>query len=102
MKTTMLTLENIEEIKFTKVGNNTFSLTIKSDIDLNKKKLKNTVFEAQLCKIDSRLELKMEKEYTDVQIYNDYFVRSEYFNIPINIRLLLNKELNQFFSITKE
>ena len=98
----LLSFENIQEIKFTKVGNNIFSINIKSDINSNGEQLKDTVFEAKLCKIDSTLKLKCEKEYVDVQIHSDFTIKSESFSIPINIQLLLNQELNQFFNITKD
>jgi hypothetical protein len=99
---TMMTFGNIEEIKFTKIRNNVFSLHIKSDIDLSGKELENTTFEAQLCKIDPILELKLGKDYTDVKIHDDFIMRSESLSIPMNIQILLDNKLDQFFTITKE
>jgi hypothetical protein len=96
---TFLEFNNIEEIKFTKVGNNVFSISIKSDIRKDEIDFKNTVFEAQLCKLDPTLELKLGREYTDVETGNGFITKSETFNIPINIQLLLNNELRYFFTV---
>ncbi len=96
-----LTFNNIEEIKFTKIHDNVFSISIKSDIELNGKDIKDTVFKAQLCKIDPTLELKFGREYTDVSIGNEYIIKSESLSIPINVQLLFDRELNEFFSINK-
>lgn len=97
-----MTFENIEEIKFTIIGEDTFSISIKSDIEFNKEMLKDMVFEAKLCKLDPTFELNCNREYTYVTTPNGCVINSEYYNIPINIQLLLNQELNQFFSIRKE
>jgi len=96
---TLLEFKNIEEIKFTRIKNNIFAITINSDIDWNDNYFKGAIFEAKYCKIDSTLEIKMNKEYTNVQIDNDLIVKSETLSIPINIQLLLNRALNNIFTI---
>ena len=102
MEISMMAMDNIKEIKFINVGDNTFSISIESDVNFNGKQLKETTFEAQLCKINSTLELKCNKEYSYVRTPSGQVVESEYYNIPLNIKLLLNRELNEFFSIKKE
>jgi hypothetical protein len=99
---TFMKFLNIEEIKFIKVRDNIFSVSIKSDIEKDNINLKDTVFESQLCKIDSTLELKFGREYTDVSINDDFIIKSETYSIPIEIKLLLNKELNEIFRISFE
>ena len=92
---------DIDEIVFKKVGEDVFSMVIKSNINMNDKILKNSFFEAKLCKIDSKLELKMQTEYLDVKI-RDPIIKSETFSIPLEIKLLLNKDLQNIFRIQSE
>lgn len=97
---TYLKFKNIEEIKFTKVRDSVFSISIKSDIEKDDLNFKDTVFESNLCKIDSTLELKCGKEYTDIFIGNKNIIKAECFSIPVNIQLLLDADKN-IFTITK-
>ena len=97
-----MTFKNIEEIKFTRVAEDTFSISIKSDARFNKEELKDTVFEATLCKLDSEIVLRCGREYTYIRADSGLVYESEYYDIPLNIKLLLNRELNNTFSIRKE
>lgn len=92
-----LKFENIEEIKFTKVKENVFSISIKSDIECGGEKVENNTFEAGYCKINPTLELILQNETIDVFV-NDGSIRSQSFNIPMNVQLLLNPNLKEFFT----
>lgn len=96
-----LDFENIKEINFKKVSENTYSITIKSDIKMNGKEIKDTIFIADYCQLDSSISLNLGRYFTNVELPNGNIVNSEYYDIPLNIKLLLNKELKEFFSITK-
>jgi len=86
---------NIEEIKLTRVGENTFSISIKSDIAKDSNILNDGIFEADLCTIDSAIELKCEREFKncDTGWYGGIF---DTYSIPMNIKLLVDKNLNMF------
>lgn len=97
----LLKFKNIEEIVFKKVAEDTFSITIKSDIEKDNKDLKDTVFEAGFCKLNSKIELNLSRQFTN--IYTDFgVINSEYYNIPLDIQLLLNQKLNEIFRIKQE
>lgn len=87
---------------YNKVADNTYSITIKSDINMDGKEIKDTNFVADYCKLDSSLTLRVSREYTHIETPTGSIINSEYFDIPLNIRLLLNPEVREFFSITKE
>jgi hypothetical protein len=93
-----LEFNNIEEIKFTRVGEDVFTISIKSDITMNDKDLEDCTFKSELCKLDSSIELRLGTEQTYVNTgYN--VVSSQCFNIPLNVNLLLNKDLQNFFTL---
>jgi hypothetical protein len=95
---TFCKFKDIKEIKFTKVKDSIFKITIESDIEINDRNLDDSEFVAQLCKIDPTLELKMSTEYTYIP-FDGQMVACQCFNIPINVQLLCNKQLNKFFDI---
>lgn len=97
----VLKFKNIEEIKFTKVGENTYSISIKSDILNQDKHIKNTMFESNLCVIDSSLTLTCHDEYSCYNIGGIEGMGKSY-SIPMNIQLLVDKKSNDIFRITKE
>jgi|688.fasta_scaffold168898_1 hypothetical protein len=96
---TFIEFINIDEIRFTRLKNNIFSITIKSDVNKDDLCHKNSLFTAELCQINSTLDLKIEQEYIDVNIHDNYFLKSEIVSIPLNIQVLMDKKLNKFFTI---
>ncbi len=82
--------ENVEEIKFTRVGKDIFSVSINS---------KKSKFEATYCKINPTLELKLCKQYSDIELGDGALLKSESFSIPINIEILLDNKIQQLFKI---
>lgn len=94
-----LQFHNIQEITFTRVKDDIFTMKVESDVLMNDKALENCIVEAELCVIDPILNMNMRnEEYT----YNDgvFCTKSQTFEIPLNIRLLMNKELKEYFTIT--
>ena len=95
----ILEFSNVEEIKFTKVGKNTFSISIKSDIVDKDKSLKNTTFEANLCTIDSNLVISCNDEYSYYNI-GEREGMSKSYSIPMDIHLLVDRKTNNLYTIT--
>lgn len=86
----VLIFRNINEIKFTKIYGNTYSVTINSDIAKDGKEFKNIISDIPICNIDSTLELTLSKNYEDFYLSKYNIIRDESYNIPINIRLKSN------------
>lgn len=99
IKDKFLDFKDIKEIKFTRVGENTYSISIQSDIEMNNKILENSLFESQLCTLDPTIELQLSTEYTNAWL-GEKFMNSKCFNIPLNIKLLLDTKEQNFFTIT--
>ena len=91
---TLLEFKNITEIKFTKVKDNKFSLSIMSDIIGGNQELKDCVFESQLCTIDSMLQLNVEEDDSYRDCWSKFIqpLRNKTCTIPLNITLLSNNE----------
>lgn len=90
-----LKFENIEEIKFTRVGENTYAISIKSDIRKDEDVLRNGIFESDLCVIDSPVELSCEKQFAFYDVGFNKGI-SEIYSIPMVIKLLAGKDLKRF------
>ena len=93
--------KNIEEIKFTKVGEDTYSISIKSDLESEKMKLNNAIFESSLCKIDSSLSLNL---YNNYELYDNGGDRGRgrILSIPIEVKLLPDYESKKLYTIRCE
>jgi len=87
--------ENIKEIKFTRVGENTFAVSIKSDLRKDNNFLSNAIFESELCVIDSPIRLSCEREFVGYDI-NCLRGVSETYTIPMTVKLLLDKNLKMY------
>lgn len=99
IKDKFLDFKDIKEIKFTRVGENTYSISIQSDIEMNNKTLKNGLFESQLCTLEPTIELYLQNEYTTAWI-DENPISGRCFSIPLNIKLLLDTKEQNFFTIT--
>ena len=91
---TLLSFNNITEIKFTKVKDNKFSLSIMADAIGDNQELKNCVFESQLCTIDSILQLNIKEDDSHPDYWSNFIqpLRKKTCTIPLNITLLSNNE----------
>ena len=89
---------NVEEIKFTKVRDNIYSISIKSDIESKSVITKDTIFESSLCRIDSNIELENRIDYYDISA-NGHRVEKETYSIPFKINLLSKRETEEIFTI---
>jgi len=96
---TFFSFENIQEIKFTKVEGNIFSISIQSDIQQQDIIYDNTLFTSQLCKIDSTLELRLDREYTDINLGRE-ITTAETYSIPMKVVLLFNQD-GTIFTVEK-
>lgn len=95
-----LKFNNIQEIIFTKVEDDIFSIKIKSDIEMNEQKLEDNTFEARLCKLEPTLSLVLGSEQVNYNI-GGIITKSQTFTIPLNIQLLLNGESKEFFTVVQ-
>ena len=96
---TFFSFKNIQEIKFTKVEDNLFSISIQSDIQQQDTMYDNTLFTSQLCKIDPTLELRLNREYADVNL-GGKTTTVETYSIPMNVDLLFNQD-GTIFTVEK-
>ena len=95
----LLSFSNVEEIIFSRVANGIYSVKIKSDIKMDDRELRDTLFEAHLCKIDSGFMMNLGKEYVNVETPQGPIIESESLSIPLNIQLLLDGKLNEWFNV---
>ena len=96
---TLFTFNNIQEIKFTKVTDDIYSLSIKSDLNSHDITHKNILFNGHLCKLSPYLELKLDREYIHLDL-NRRIQTTEALSIPLNIELLYSKT-GEAFTIEK-
>lgn len=99
IKDKFLDFRDIKEIKFTRVGDNTYSISIQSDIEMDNKTLKDSIFESRLCTLDSALTLYFQNEYTNAW-FGKNPISSKCFSIPLDIKILLDTKEQKFFTIT--
>ena len=97
----LINFTNIKEIKFTKIGKNTYSISINSDMINEGGIVQNTVCKLEKCTIDSMLSIKTTIEHSEYDI-NGRLGMCESYSIPMNINLLINPETENIFTITKE
>ena len=94
-------LKNIKEIKFTRVeeADDIFALTIECDVaHIGKGEiLKKQIVEAELCKLDSVFEIRMDSELKTNVSFENEIISSRLTTIPLTVRILKNKRLNELF-----
>ena len=98
MITSLLNFTNIEEIKFTKIKDDLFSVTIKSDITTNssEENIDNCIFKAGVCKLDSTLSLTVQDEYLYTGLGAKIGQYTKCYEIPMKIKLLLDTKPSEF------
>lgn len=103
MKNLLFDFKNIKEVKFTRVSDELFSMTIEADIQSKDSAIEDSIFETKLCKIgsDSCLSLTMEDVYTNFMCGNDCVV-SKCYEIIMPIKLLVDLNTNEIATIIKK
>jgi len=59
MEISMMAMDNIKEIKFINVGDNTFSISIESDVNFNGKQLKRNNIRGSIMQNKFHIRIKM-------------------------------------------